>query len=105
MSVHRTPEQQKVVDQALQKFALYHFQGCPYCVRVRRAMARLNIDVPLKDIRLDRQAYDELVEGGGRKTVPCLRIEEDGHSTWLYESRDIIQYLDRQFGPNDGMHR
>jgi glutathione S-transferase len=38
----------------------------------------------------------ELVEGGGRATVPCLRIERDGEVHWLYESRDIIDYLRRQ---------
>jgi glutathione S-transferase len=31
--------------------------------------------------------------------VPCLRIEkEDGSSEWMYESKDIIAYLDERYG-------
>jgi glutathione S-transferase len=30
--------------------------------------------------------------------VPCLRIEhEDGHSEWMYESDEIVAYLQRRF--------
>jgi glutathione S-transferase len=34
---------------------------------------------------------------GGKFKVPCLRIEENGQSTWLYESKAIIAYLDERF--------
>lgn len=30
--------------------------------------------------------------------VPCLRIEEGGEVKWLYESTDIIQFLNTRFG-------
>jgi glutathione S-transferase len=41
----------------------------------------------------------ELLNGGGRKTVPCLRIEDSSGSVqWMYESGDIIAYLQRKFG-------
>jgi glutathione S-transferase len=29
--------------------------------------------------------------------VPCLRIEENGQTTWMYESKVIIDYLDKRF--------
>jgi hypothetical protein len=39
----------------------------------------------------------ELTNGGGKKQVPCLRIDEaDGTSNWLYEAQDIINYLKAQ---------
>ena len=38
----------------------------------------------------------ELVEGGGRQTVPCLRIEAEDGVRWMYESLDIMRYLDAQ---------
>ena len=39
----------------------------------------------------------ELTNGGGKKQVPCLRIDEaDGTSNWLYEAQDIIDYLKAQ---------
>jgi glutathione S-transferase len=36
------------------------------------------------------------VQGGGRATVPCLKIRRGDEVEWLYESRDIIDYLDRR---------
>jgi len=33
------------------------------------------------------------LEGGGRPTVPCLRILKEDGVFWLYESEDIIEYL------------
>ncbi len=29
--------------------------------------------------------------------MPCLRIEENGQTTWMYESKVIIDYLDKRF--------
>jgi hypothetical protein len=34
---------------------------------------------------------------GGKIKVPCLRIEENGQTTWMYESKVIIDYLDKRF--------
>jgi glutathione S-transferase len=35
-----------------------------------------------------------LIEQGGHSQVPCLRIETtDGSVQWMYESDDIIAYL------------
>ena len=84
--------------QVIPGLTLYHFSTCPYCVMVRRAAGRLAIDLPMKNIHQDRAAFDELVAGGGRKQVPCLRIERadgggDSKVQWLYESTDIIEYL------------
>ena len=43
----------------------------------------------------DVAAYKELIAGGGRATVPCLRIERDEDETeWLYESVDIMRFLE-----------
>ncbi len=30
--------------------------------------------------------------------VPCLKIEQAGEVTWMYESNDIISYLNQRFG-------
>ncbi len=36
----------------------------------------------------------DLIAGGGKSQVPCLRIEtENGDVRWLYESIDIVRYL------------
>jgi glutathione S-transferase len=39
-----------------------------------------------------------LQKGGGKIQTPCLQIsDEQGNVTWLYESDDIIQYLQQRF--------
>ena len=79
----------------MEHYVLYQYDGCPYCHRVRRFIAEHGIEVELRDTLYDPAARRELIEGGGRSTVPCLRIERDGAVTWLYESLDIIDYLRR----------
>lgn len=79
-----------------ERLALYHFPYCPFCVRVKNRMEQLGLNIEERDIRQERAFADELYEGGGRYTVPCLRITNpDGAVVWLYESADIIDYLDR----------
>ena len=77
--------------------SLYKFDGCPYCQRVRQAMARLGLEIELRDIHAEPRYRQELVEATGRGTVPCLRIEEGGKVRWLHESLDIIAFLERRF--------
>ena len=68
---------------------LYHFEGCPYCAKVRDFMAKNNISISLKDIHANPAYRDELIKIGGKKQAPCLVI--DGKA--LYESLDIIEWL------------
>ena len=72
---------------------LYHFNSCPYCIRVKLAIKRMGIKIASKNIHANRAFQTELVKGGGKKQVPCLRIEEKGDVSWLYESGDILAYL------------
>ena len=83
-------------------YQLFQYASCPFCHRVRRFLDDAGIDVPMRDILTERAAYEELVRGGGRQTVPCLRIERVGDTggevEWLYESRDIMAYLASRYG-------
>ncbi len=72
---------------------LYQYQSCGFCRRVRQFLDEAGISIEMRDTMRDPDARRELIEGGGRATVPCLRIERDGEVRWLYESRDIIDYL------------
>ncbi len=72
---------------------LYHFQGCPYCARVRDSLSKKNISVPMKDIHANPSFRDELVKIGGKAQVPCLVI--DGKA--LYESSDIIEWFKKNY--------
>jgi glutaredoxin len=95
----RSAEAQAAVDARTAKLALYHFPTCPFCIKVRRTLRRLSLNVELRDARSDAGHRAALVAGGGKVLVPCLLItDDDGQETWLYESDDINAYLAREFG-------
>lgn len=95
--IKRTQEQQASVDTKAQSLALYQFEACPFCVKVRRAMKRQSVIIELKDAKSNPQHRQELEQGGGRVKVPCLRIERNGEVEWMYESSDIVNYLEKEF--------
>ena len=96
--LHRSIEQQETVNQVTKKMVLYQFNACPFCVITRRSIRRLNLEIELRDTINVPQNRSDLSEYGGKIQVPCLRIENNGNTEWLYESKNIIQYLDNQFG-------
>ena len=78
---------------------LYHFKQCPFCVKTRRTIHRLGLNIETRDARNDPQWNSELISEGGKYQVPCLRIVNDDNSVeWMYESNNINQYLDQRFG-------
>jgi glutaredoxin len=95
----RSAEAQKQVEEQTAGLALYQFQACPFCVKTRRAMHKLNLPIALRDVKKDPEHREALLAGGGRIKVPCLRIEEEGRVAWMYESNDIIAYLNKRFAP------
>ena len=93
-SVSRTPEDQKIIDQKTSTLNLYEMLACPYCVKVRREVKRLGLNIKRIDIKKDPVDKDTLIKEGGKFQVPCLRIEQRQKNTeWLYESDDIIKFL------------
>ncbi|WP_355661829.1 glutaredoxin family protein [Halomonas salifodinae] len=98
-AVNRSAEAQAEVDRQCRSLALYQFRACPFCVKVRKEMARLDLSIELRDAQLDPDHRQALLEGGGRVKVPCLRIEQaDGSVDWLYESDAINAWLRERFG-------
>jgi len=97
-SVTRPAEYQEKVNRDVQKLALYQFESCPFCIKVRRAMKRMNLPIELRDVQENENFKNELVREGGMHQVPCLRIQkEDGSVQWMYESSDIIRYLAERY--------
>jgi glutaredoxin len=79
--------------------ALYYFDGCPFCVRVLRAIDALQLEVELRNIYEDPEYLKELREVRGRTTVPVLRISSaSGEDRWMPESADIVRYLQATYG-------
>lgn len=98
--VTRSADAQQRVDTQTRALTLYQFRACLFCLRTRRAIKRLSLNIETRDIQHDISAYQELLEGGGDIQVPCLRIiDDDGKVTWMYESADIVAYLYKRFAP------
>lgn len=96
--MQRSPQAQAAVDARTRELALYQFQLCPFCVKVRRAMRRLNLNIETRDALNDPQHRTALEAGGGEIKVPCLAIKEGDCTRWMYESNDIIAWLEQEFG-------
>lgn len=94
----RSADAQAQIDQQTRFLALYQFHACPFCVKVRRAMKRHNLNIELRDAKNNPVYREELAQQGGQIKVPCLRItNDDGSHSWMYESNDIIRYLEQRF--------
>ena len=98
-AIERSPEEQAKVDKATQNLALYQFRACPFCIKVRKEMARLGLNIERRDAQHDPEHREALLKGGGAVKVPCLLIvDEQGEEQWMYESGDINAWLGREFG-------
>ncbi|NMT62487.1 glutaredoxin family protein [Marinobacter orientalis] len=99
-SIERSPEEQARVDNACENLALYQFSACPFCINVRKEMARLGLTIETRDAQHNGSNRETLAAGGGQVKVPCLFIgEESGSEQWLYESKDIKSWLQQRFEP------
>jgi glutaredoxin len=97
--IRRSADLQQQIDVQTGKLALYQFRTCPFCIKARRAIKRLSLKIELLDAQKNPEHRQALLQGGGQIKVPCLRItEDDGSVRWLYESDDIIQYLESRYG-------
>ena len=98
----RSPAQQQQVDQECGSLVLFQYQTCPFCIKVRQEMRRLSLSVEKLDAQREGQNRDDLVRGGGKAKVPCLRLTDaSGTQQWIYESGKIIEYLRVRFADND----
>ena len=72
---------------------LFSASYCPFCVKVLRYLESRDISIEVRDIQDDLDAYQKLIEIGGKSQVPCLFI--DGKP--LYESDDIISWFEANY--------
>lgn len=81
------------------KLGLYYSPYCPYCTYVLEVVERLNIKVEMFNIQSHSNYREELITARNRGTVPVLKITSaDGRTTLMPESRDIINYLEKNYG-------
>lgn len=94
----RSAEAQQAVNEQAGNMSLYQFKRCPFCVRTRRNIHQLNLPIEYRDASRGSPHREVLETQGGQVKTPCLRIEENGETQWLYESSDIIAFLHQRFG-------
>ena len=96
--VQRTEEAQKEINSQTDNMALYQFNQCPFCVKTRRQIHRLALNIEKRDARNDERWNQELINDGGKYQVPCLKItDKNGSVEWMYESSEINQFLNKNF--------
>ena len=92
----RTQEQQVLANKESKTLALYQYEACPFCVKVRRNIRKQNLNIITRDAKQEKY-QQELISGGGKLKVPCLRIDDNNKVKWLYESNDINDYINQRF--------
>ena len=96
--VERSSEKQQLIDNDARKLVLYQFRTCPFCIKTRRAIKRLSLNIEIRDAQHDDDNRQQLLHGGGQIKVPCLVVNDESQGkTWMYESSDIIDYLQTRF--------
>jgi glutaredoxin 3 len=71
------------------KLEFFYFEACPFCQLVLEVIQDLDLKVDMLDISVHAEHFQRLVSDTGRRTVPCLYIDNDP----MFESGDIINWL------------
>jgi len=75
---------------------LWNFEASPYCRKVRETLCELNLDYLVHNVAKKSVHRPELVSKGGKMQVPYLVDANTKLS--MYESEDIVAYLERTYG-------
>jgi glutathione S-transferase len=84
----------------IEPLTLYNMEGSPYCRKVREALSTLDLEHIVRNVPKGSPKRAALKERGGKIQVPFLIDPNTG--TELYESDDIVAYLEQRYGPKPG---
>jgi glutaredoxin 3 len=73
------------------RLRLYTGNYCPYCVRVRRELDRLDLDYEV--VHADADGREEVIRLSGQRKIPILTIGDEV----LVDSPHIIRELRRRY--------
>jgi len=72
------------------KLEFFYYDACPFCQYVLSTINSLNIKVEFCNIQQDENSLNRLVNDTGRRTVPCLYVDNKP----MFESSDIMKWLE-----------
>jgi glutathione S-transferase len=81
---------------SLQPITLYNMEGSPYCRKVREALSELDLEHVVRNVPKGSPQRAELQKRGGKVQVPYIIDPNTGKE--MYESDDIVAYLEAQYG-------
>ena len=87
----------------LAPLTLYNMEGSPYCRKVREVLSELDLKHIVRNVPKGSPKRSELAARGGKVQVPYLIDPNTGRE--MYESDDIVAYLELQYGQGTGSVR
>ena len=92
-AMSHSAEIQQQLNKQTEGLTLYQYKTCPFCIKVRKQIYGLSLNVD--KVNAKQQAHkQQLQQQGGQVKVPCLHIQKQGQSQWLYESSAIITMME-----------
>lgn len=79
---------------------LYELAGCPYCMKVRRTLADLELEYESRSVPRARNDRTDVYEASGQYGVPVL-VDRANGVEGLAESDDIVAYLYEEYGDGE----
>ena len=82
-------------EQPAEPLELYSFEASPFCRIVRERLCALELPYVLRNVAKGSPRRESFVERSGKMQVPYLVDPNTG--TEMFESADIVAYLDREY--------
>ena len=76
---------------------LYELEGCPYCAKVKTALADLDLEYDSVMVPRSHDERTEVEAVSGQTGVPVL-VDEANGIEGMAESDDIVEYLEETYG-------
>ena len=80
----------------MSQLELYELPGCPYCAKVKRKLAELDLEYESHEVPRSHDERTEVQQVSGQTGVPVLIDTEHGVGG-MAESDDIVAYLEETY--------
>jgi glutathione S-transferase len=84
----------------MSNLVLYELPGCPYCAKVKNALADLELEYESREVPRSHSERTEVEEVSGQTGVPVL-VDPDHGIEGMPESDDIVAYLRETYGDGE----